>query len=64
MHRKFFVIAAGAASLLTSPALGQSPADRPPPDLPLPDLTPASAEEEAAALAWLGQAATPFDPSA
>lgn len=59
MHRKFVVIVAGAASLLASPALAQMPAD-----LPLPDLTPASAEEEAAALAWLGKAAMPFDPSA
>ena len=46
MHRKLVVIAAGAVSLLASPALGQMPAD-----LPMPDLTPASAEEEAAAAA-------------
>lgn len=59
MHRKIVMLMAGAMCLSAGPALGQIPAD-----LPLPDLTPASAEEEAAALAWLGTAATPFDPSA
>lgn len=58
MHRKLLTFTVCAFASLATPVLAQSA------EPALPDLTPATPEEEAAALAWLATAAVPFDPSA
>ena len=55
MHRRILVIAAAVSAAFAAPVLAQT--------IP-PEAMPATAEEEAAALAWLGATGVPFDPSA
>lgn len=55
MHRNLFAVAASFYVFLAQPALAQ-PA--------MPDATPATAEEEAAAVEWLKDKGVAFDPSA